>query len=494
MAVLNGKDLTIEQVLSVAYNDEEVSLDEEAFQDIIRARKVVEDLAEGEQQIYGLNTGVGANKDRRITEREFHQFNERILFSHSVGLPPFADRATVRASMLLRLNTFMVGISGISPEIPILIKDMLNNGIHPQMPTRGSVGMADLGIMAYMGLALIGKGTVEYRGELIPAKDALDACGLKPCVLKAKDGLPLVSNNSFSMARAVILIDEMEKLTDMSEGVYALCLESQEYNPVFLDKRMYTNRDFEGDKKSLAHVIDCMEGSEFWTRGVEDLEGSISFKSAASIYGVFRDALEGTKALLIKHMNSSEDCPVVLLESGEMISTDNFIVTDLAVEFEKLDILLSHISQLIVNRILRIDDEHFSDLPRFLRPKEEVISYATILKTISTIDSEIRLLANPVSIHYQPTSNNTEDHGCNTPLVMQKTDEIVDLLRYLVGIEAMHGAQAADLRGGRPGGKVTGKIYDAVRQEIPFLEEDNRDLGKDMVTAHDMVRDKKRLF
>lgn len=491
--ILDGESLTLEQLNAISYDDAKVKLSEQAINDVRKAREIVFELAGGEKQIYGLNTGVGANKDNRIEKEQFHKFNERILFSHAVALPPYADRATVRATMLCRLNSMMTGLSGVSPEIPLLLRDMLNNGIHPQIPQRGSVGMADLGSMAYVGLALIGKGTVEFKGKEMSAAEAFRQCGLKPIQLGPKDGLPLVSNNSLAIAKAALLYGEIEDAIQMSEAVYALCIEAQEYNPMFLDQRMLCKRPFTGHQASLKNVIRCLEGSDFWANGVETLYGALSFKSSPAIYGTMRDALESVRSLLLQHMNAAEDCPIVLLNECEMISTDNFIITGLAVEYEKLGIMLAHLSELICNRILRMDNEFFSHLPRFLRPADDVICYATMQKTISTLDSEIKMLAAPVSFNYLPTSNDSEDHGCNTPLIMQKTEQILDLIYYLIGIEAMHGAQAADLKEKIPNGAGTNKVYCAVRAKISFLNDDDHDLGKDMLTAHDLVKNKELL-
>ena len=185
---------------------------------------------------------------------------------------------------------------------------------------------------------------------------------------------------------------------------------------------------------------------------------------------------------------------MVLLEEREMISTDNFIVTGLSIAFDMMAVSLAHLSRLIANRILRIDNDAFSGLPRFLRPDDNVIAYSTIQKTVSALDGEIRHLANPASLDYLPTANESEDHGCNTPYVLRRTDRILDLLRYLVGIEAMHGAQAADLGRGRPTGAGTQVIYDALRRVVPFLSEDNRDLGADMQAAYTLVAECKLLI
>lgn len=492
--VLDGHSLTTAQIAAIARSDVPVELAPPAMERASEARKVVLELSNSKRPIYGLNTGLGANKDNRIEPEQYHRFNTCILHSHSVALPPIANRDVKRATMLCRLNGLLTGMAGVNLEILYLLRDMLNYRIHPQIPERGSVGMSDLGNMAYLALPLIGEGYVELHGEILPAGEALNRCGLSPVQLGPKDGLPLVSSNAFSVAKAALLCEDTDALLHMADAVYATGYEALGYNPMFLDTRGISIRPMEGHRQSLTYVHSCLNGSKLWNSGNESLAGALSYKSGCSIHGAVWDSLHYIQTLLPAYINSSDDCPAVLTREKEIISTDHFIVTGLAIAFEMLDIALAHLSKTICNRILRLDNEHFSGLPRFLRPEREIIAYSTIQKTVSALDGEIRHLANPASLDYLPTANESEDHGCNTPYVMGKTEKFVDLLRYLIGIEAMHSAPSADLAGGRPSGRGTGYIYDAVRQAIPFLEDDDRDLGADMQRAYQLVLEKKLLY
>ncbi|WP_025640655.1 HAL/PAL/TAL family ammonia-lyase [Schnuerera ultunensis] len=488
--ILDGKHLTVEQVVEVAREGVQVEIHPKAFATAEASRAVVLGLINSDKQIYGLNTGVGANKDNKILPEEYRAFNERIIHSHCVALPPFADKATVRATMLCRLNGFLNGVAGVQTEILTMLKDFLNYGIHPRIPERGSVGMADLGNMAYVGLAMIGEGNVEYNGSNIPAMEALKKYNLAPIVLGPKDALSIVSSNAYSVGKAALLCADIEDLMDMADIIYAMGYEAQGYNPMFIDKRSARNRPLKGQHDSLKKVRECLEDSHLWNCDNETLLGALSYKSSCAIHGAIRDSLYYIQSMLPLYINSSDDCPMVLIEEKEMISTDNFIVTGLAIAYEMMGIALAHLSKLICNRILRLDNDLFSNLPRFLRPDTNVISFSTIQKTISALDTEIRHLANPVSLDYLPTANETEDHGCNTSYVMSKTEKIVDLLYYLLGIELMHNAQAADLSGKLPTGKGTRYAYDVVRNVIMFLEDDDRDLGAEMEKVYKVVREK----
>lgn len=486
--ILNGRDLTVEQIVQAARCGAPVKLDEEAFSLAVEARNIVLEKSGCEKQIYGLNTGLGGNKDSFVPPEDYHRFNERILFSHSVALPPFAPRELVRATMLCRLNGFMNAASGIQPEALLLLRDMLNAGIHPRIPSRGSVGMSDLGNMAYLGLTMIGKGIVEFREQEMEAAEALSLCSLKPLTLGIKDGLPLVSSNSFSVAAGALLCHDIERLLSMSDLLYAMEYEISNLPPVFLDIRSCEKYHHQGCLESMEKVCFYLEGSSLWMNKNTSLECALSHSSSCAVHGAVRDSLEYLKNQLPLYINSSDDCPVVLLEERDIISSSNFIITGLAIGFEMVDIALAHLSKCTANRLLRLCNESFSPLPRFLRPAPEVIAYSTIQKTISSLDGQISHLANPASLYYLPTANEAEDHGCNTPYVMEKTREILEQLYLLLGIEAMHAAQAADVSGRMPSGNGTAYAYEVIRRTIPELTEDNRDLGADICLAGELIK------
>lgn len=486
--ILNGKELTVEQIVRVARHGAQVEMDEHAFSLAEKARQIVLEKSGCGKPIYGLNTGLGGNKDSHVPPEDYHRFNERILYSHSVALPPYAPKDLVRAVMLCRLNGFLNAASGIQPKALTLLSGMLNAGIHPRIPVKGSVGMSDLGNMAYMGLAMIGKGTVEYRDQEMEASEALRQCGLEPLMLGIKDGLPIVSSNAFSVAAGALICYDTEKLLDMSDLLYAMEFEVLNLPPVFLDIRSCEKHHHEGYLDSLKRVNHYLSGSILWKNENTSEISALSHSSSCAIHGAVRDSLGYLKKQLPLYLNSSDDCPVVLLEERDIISSSNFIITGLAIGFEMLDIALAHLSKCTANRLLRLCNEHFSSLPRFLRPGPEVIAYSTIQKTISSLDGQISHLASPASLYYLPTANEAEDHGCNTPYVMEKTREILELLYLLLGVEAMHAAQAADVSGRMPTGRGTAWAYKVIREKIPMVTEDNRDLGADICAAGELIK------
>src|SRR5919199_85491 len=228
---LSGNDLTIEDVAKVAYQNEPVCVTPLARERMERSRQVIDRLASSPLPIYGLTTGLGALKEQRISAGEVRQFQKNILMSHSVGVPPYYSTPTVRAIMVTRLNGMARGGAGVQPKVFELLVNMLNRGVHPIIPSRGSIGMSDLAPLAHMALPLIGRGEVEYRGRRLPSKVAFQQAGLETVTLEAKDGLALCSANSASIGHgALVLRDAMTFVRAMVE----IDLNSTGDNPVVL--------------------------------------------------------------------------------------------------------------------------------------------------------------------------------------------------------------------------------------------------------------------
>ena len=489
--ILDGKSLTRQELEAVVSGGAQVEIQEEALMRAQEARKTVLFLTDSQKQIYGMNTGLGANKDRRITQEEFEKFNRQILYSHSVAILPLADQAWVRAAMLCRLNSFLIGTAGVQTEMILLLKEFLNQEITPLVPARGSVGLADLGNMAFLGLAMIGEGEVEYQGQKLKAQEALKKAGLKKLTLGPKDGLPMVSSNMFSVGKAALLCGKIRDLIEMSETVYAMGLEAQSYNPVFIDQRTLKITSHRGHRESLAFVNQCLEGSSIYHNGNETLYGALSFKSTCGVMGSIRDGLHYLESVVDGYLNASEDCPAVLAEEREIVSTDFFIVTGLAAALEMMDILLCHMAGLTANRIMRMCKEEFSGLPRFLRPEPSVIGYGTMQKTVAAVYNEIRHLANPASMDYFPTANESEDYGCMTPYLLLKTEKMLENLYTLTAMEAMYAAQASECQEGLIRGKGTLYAYRKIRETTKRIQQDDQILGFEIEKVSSLIREKK---
>ncbi len=487
---LNGRGLTIETVAAVAREGTNVTICPEALERVEASWKLLYEVAtSGSQKVYGMNTGVGVNKDQEITPEDYREYNRNMLLAHCDGIEPFATEEEVRAVMLVRLNNVLLGRTGMHPKIVMLFQEFLNRGIHPLLPLRGSVGEGDITCMSLIGLAMIGEWEVYYRGKRTAALEALEKEGLAPINLGPKDGLSLVSTNALGAGLGALLLQDLRELLDTADLAYAMTLEGFQGSVSPLDPAPYDYRPYEGQRKSMEFARKLLEGSYLWnSQEAQALQDPLSIRCSPHIHGALRDSLDYAVQLLEIHLNSSDDNPCILFEEGRIVHCGNFEPLNWVLAFEMLGIGLSHLSRTAASRTLRLSSPRFTGLSRFLTPGDgRIHAFGTIQKVFCSLDAENRHLANPVSPDYSSLSEDMEDRGNNTPYIMLKTAKMVDNLYYILGMEMIHAAQAVDLRKPPQLGKGTGKALKILREKIPFLDKD-RNLSLDVARARDLLR------
>ena len=469
--ILNGKDLTLEDLYSVVYDRRPVQIDPEVIPLVDKSRQVLFDMAADGKPVYGLNHGVGWNKDREFSQDFFEQYNRNLINSHSLGVAPFASVEEVRAMMCIRLNTALCGRTGIASNILKMYEEFLNRGIHPRAMRRGAVGEGDVSTMSMIGQAMIGQGEVEYHGEIIPAIDAMRAEGIEPAILGPKDGLSIVSSNAQGESMVVLLVKEVEELIKLSDAIYCLPL----------GERVNEVRGLPGQIHCAAECRRFLEGSYLeHPDSKRALQDPLSFRCGAAINGSVYDSLEYVKKILELQINRTDDNPCILYEEGTTSVSPNFEVTTLSLGVDMLAAALCHMSHAITNRLYKIVDPGFTGLNRFLTPHEvKTIAFSTIQKTFAALDAENRWLAN------------------NLPLAGMRSLRIVDNLRYMLGMELMHAAQAVEMRRDQRAdnllklGKVTGPLKDAYRKTIPYYDAD-RNLSIDIEKSYQVIKNGSR--
>jgi histidine ammonia-lyase len=488
---LTGDSLTIEAVAQVAIYGKKVAITPAAHKKVAESRAFVYQLVNSNVPVYGFNTGVGANKDTKVETEHYNQFNINMVRSHCVAVGPEASLAEVRAMMVIRLNTLLLGYTGMSPGIAYMYRDLLNNDITPVVPERGSIGEADIACLSHIALTMIGEGDAYYHGEKMAAREALAKAGLEPLILGPKDGLALVSSNALAAGQGVLVLYELKKLMNLADIIYSFSLEAFKGNVSPLNEEINRVRRFRGQNESAANVRQLLKDSYLWLPGIANaLQDPLCFRCACHIHGAVRDSLHYIEELMDIQMNSSDDNPCVLMNQNAIMSCGNFEVVNWAVAFEMLGIALSHLSRAACFRTIKLSSGHFTGLPRFLTPDpEHVIAFGTIQKPFTALDAEIRHLANPISMDFYAVAGDIEDHCSNTPYVVQKTRKIVDNLYYILGIEAIHAAQACDLRQEEQfrlgaAGRV---VHQKIREVIPFLAQD-RNLTIDIVKAYELLK------
>ena len=490
--VLTGNDLTVDKVWDIAVKGAEVEIGPEADATLEASRKLVYDLVDAEVPVYGFNTGVGWTKDHKIAKEFFEEFNRKLIYCHTFGVGAEASEAEVRAVMAVRLNCLLLGYTGVQPAVARRYAELLNAGVHPVVPEKGSVGEADLTQLAHIGLAMIGEGEVNYKGRRMSSAEAHKLAGLEPVVLGPKDGLAVVSSSSFSAGEAALVFKELAELADMGDIISSLSLEGLNGNTSPLEAEVMAARGLAGQAKCAENMRGYLEGSDIYEAYPgKPVQDPLCFRGAAYVNGSLRDALEYAGKYLFIQMNSTDDNPCLLLKEKRIISNSNFETTTLATAMEMLAIVLSHVSRMSCYRMLRLANPELTHLSRFLsHDGGESHCFGTIQKCFASLDTEIRHLSNPCSVDYLSLSGSIEDHANNTPLVVQHLRQIVQDLQYIYGIELIHACQAIELRkrqGGFTLGRGTAAAYEAFRRALPLYTND-RPLAPDVKKAYEFVR------
>lgn len=390
--------------------------------------------------------------------------------------------------LCIRLNVALCARAGFSVEMLEMYRDMLNRGIHPRIPRRGSIGEGDITTLSLIGQTLMGAGEVDYHGEIVPAAQALENEKLKPLILGPKDGLNVVSTNAQGEAQTAMLIYQTRELLRVANAVFCLGLEGLNGGVQPLKERVNAQRKLPGQIACAAQCRSLLEGSYLYQPDPSrPLQDPLTFRCGSAIHGAVQDVLDYMEGILNTQLNVTDDNPCIFYEDGTTDVSQNFETLTLALSVEMLTGALAHLSKTVCYRLIHLADPAFTGLTRFLTPVEiKTIAYGTIQKVFTVLDAENRMLANPSSMDYMAVAGSIEDHASNLPLLTDKAFKMVDNLRYMLGIEAFHAAQAVDLRGKPAMGKGTAALYEALRKEVPFLSED-RNLSIDIEKAYRFI-------
>jgi len=478
---IGDRALTVSDLVAIARDHAPVKLSAKAQTRMSQARAVVDRLAAGAKPIYGLNTGLGAGVDTRLSPAEMSDFQARVLVARSVGIGPRFSTTEVRALMAARLIGLAHGAAGISPALAERIAALLNKGVHPVVPSIASVGESDLAAMSHAFLPLIGAGEAELDGKTMPGAEALKRAGIKPAPLGPKDGIALVSANSASLGTGALALHDAAIVLQALRAATALSLEGFRGNLDPFDPRLKRVRAAPGQAEAAAGVMALLKGGVLLKPGVaRRVQDPLSFRCFPSVHGAALAALDSARQVLEQELNGGGDNPAVLADDGAMISTGNFDITALVLEFERLGQALAQNAILAAQRIAKLQSPALSDLPRFLSPRGAMhAGLAGLTKVSTALESDIRHLAQPCSLLVLPTADGIEDYATMAPRVVAKTRAIVEKLATIAGMELMVAAQAVDLRKVAKLGAGAKRAYRWVRGLSKMVDED-RSLGAEI--------------
>jgi histidine ammonia-lyase len=497
---INGDTLTIEDVVKVAYNKAKVVIPEKVKARVKDCREFLEKLLEEGEVIYGVNTGFGALSDAKISRRELKQLQTNLIRSHSAGVGKPLSTEVVRATMLLRANTLAKGYSGIRLETLETLIEMLNKGVHPIIPEKGSVGASgDLAPLSHMVLVLMGEGEAEYKGKIMNGKQAMKKAGIKPIQLDFKEGIALNNGTQIMTAIAALTVHRAKNLIKTAEIAAALTMEALLGVSDALDEKIHNVRPHAGQAATAKNIRELIAGSKLVQTGKEAMakigrpHDPYSLRCTPQILGAARDAVAYAKKIVEVEINSATDNPLIFPEAGVCLSGGNFHGQPIALAMDTLAIALTFIGNLSERRITRLLDEKLNNgLPAFLIPPQAKrglnSGMMTAQYTAAALASENKVLAHPACADSIPTSANFEDFVSMGTTAAQKAMQILENTEYITAIELLCAAQAIEYRGPEKLGKGTKKAYMKVREAVPPIKED-RPSNPDIEKLKALVKD-----
>lgn len=480
---LAGRGVTIADVVCVARGAAPVALQAQARDRVVAARAIVDRVVASDVSVYGLTSALGANTGQAIPEAERSEYQVRAVRARAVGVGPACATEAVRAMLFARIAGMAVGGSGVSPAVLDALVALLNAGVHPVVPSIGSIGVADLAPLSHLALPLVGEGQAEFRGDMLTGREALARAGLHAVKLGPKDGLALISANAATIGHAALVLHDAAAVLDSLNIAAALTFEAFRSNLCPLDAMVQAARPARGQVAIAARLRELLDGSGLWQAGAaRRVQDPVSLRCVSQVHGAALAALQLARDDVELELNSAADSPLVLLDAEQLVSSGNFHIPALALALDGLGLALAQVAMLAVMRCQKLFTPALSGLPLQLTTLGPAHSgFATVQKTLTSLYNQIRHLANPSSLDSLPVSETVEDHAPMAPNAVAHVAAMLPLLRYLAAIELLSAAQAADLRpvAAAAMGRGAAAAYDAVRGAVPRLVED-RPLGPDI--------------
>jgi histidine ammonia-lyase len=501
MIFLDGSSLTLEQLLAIVERDEPVALTDAARERVRASRAVVDARARGDEPAYGINTGFGSFADVRIAAGELETLQLNLLRSHAAGVGDLLPVRTVRAIIALRANVLAKGFSGIRLGTLDALIGLLNKGVHPAVPSRGSVGASgDLAPLAHLALVLIGEGEAidsdeerdssrPLRSSVISGAEALHRAGLEPITLGAKEGLALINGTQPSTAVLALALAAGEQIARAADVAAALSIDALRGSIHPFDARIHDARPYPGQQIAAANIEGLMHGSginkshEFCGK----VQDAYSMRCAAQVHGATREALRFVRGIVDIESNSATDNPMVFADTGDIVSCGNFHGAPIAMAADLLAAAIVPLATISERRTDRLVDPALSGLPAFLTRAGGLRSGFMLAQvTAAAVASELKSMAHPSGVDSIPTSANKEDHVSMSMTAALNAERAVSRAREVVAIELLCACQAIDLLAPLATSPPLARVHALVRAHVPALDQD-RALAPDIAAIVALV-------
>jgi histidine ammonia-lyase len=500
---LDGKNLGIVDVVDVAHGRARVAAAPSVLGRLARARALVDELAAGDEPHYGINTGFGALAEVKIPSDKVGLLQKNLIESHAVGVGEPLPLPEARALMLLRASTLAVGHSGCRAVVLENLIALLNAGVGPYVPRKGSVGASgDLAPLAHTAMLLLGQGDALVQGpdgvRRVPAGQALASAGVKPLELQAKEGLALINGTQAMCAVGVLALFEAERLARLADVVGACSLDALKGTWKAFDPRIHASRAHPGQITSAKTLMSLLEGSEIMDshKDCGKVQDPYSLRCMPQVHGATRDALAHIRSVLEREINSATDNPLVFLDGDygvdghEVLSGGNFHGQPIALALDYLAIAVAELANISERRIEQMVNPTLSTgLPPFLTPEPGLNSgYMIVQVSAAALINENKVLAHPASVDSIPSSANREDHVSMGMTSANKAALVIENVRTVLALELLCACQAIDLRKPLLPARAVQRVLARVRQDVPFAPCD-RAFGRDVEAVIRLVHD-----
>jgi histidine ammonia-lyase len=479
---VTGEALALEDLVAVARGRARAELGGEVEARMAFSRSVVTEAVDQDRVMYGITTGFGALADTHVGRADLERMQLALVRSHSAGVGEPLPDDVVRGLLLLRARTLTAGYSGVRVDLPRRLLELLDRGLLPVIPGKGSVGASgDLAQLAHLAQPLVGEGRLRRAGDTDPhgrpSAELLAEAGLAPLVLAAKEGLSLINGTEPMQVLLALAVDEIGLLVKVADISCAMSVEALLGTDRPYDERVQVIRPHPGQLASAGNLRRLLAGSPLVASHRESdhaVQDSYCLRCAPQVHGAVRDVHAHARRVIDIELGSVVDNPVIVPD-GEVMSTGNFHGEPLAFAGDMLAIAAAELASIAERRTDRMLDPAFSrDLPAFLARDPGTNSGFMIAQyTAASLVSENKVLAHPSSVDTIPTSGNQEDHVSMGWTSMRKLREVVANVRAVLSVEILAASQALDFRAplAEPG-RATKAVHELVRSAVPPMDTD----------------------
>ena len=488
--LLEPGKLSLEQLTQIYFLDDPVELIESSWEDIDRSRRVVDQLIERGETVYGLNTGFGLLANKKISTSDLTQLQINLVRSHCAGTGPPMNGRVVRLMMLLKLASLSRGYSGVRREVIHSLLNCLNDQLYPLIPERGSVGASgDLAPLAHLALALIGEGEFLSDGRPRSARECFAERDIKPLQLESKEGLALLNGTQASTALALSALLDAQRSFRAAIIAGALSVDAAKGSDTPFDPRIHAIRNHESQVRCAAFYRDLLSDSEIREshRDCTRVQDPYSLRCQPQVMGACLESLLHAQSVLIRESNGVSDNPLVFSDDTSMLSGGNFHAEPVAIVADQIAVAVAEIGALSERRTALLIDKHLSNLPPFLVRDGGLNSGFMIPQvTAAALVSENKHLATPCSTDSLPTSANQEDHVSMATYAARRLAQMVDNLNSIVAIELLAACQGIDFHAPL---KTSGRLqfaHQSVRRQAEHYQSD-RTFHKEIARVSQLI-------